>query len=161
MAQKAFKLTVPEIKALCDFFCVDRMPADKEKNIDKDTLIDRLLDFLGAPDEKMLAKKPSASTPTPAAKTGTPKKKKGPVPKNKKVPAEDDADEDENTLKGATGKGEIPSDDELRAWVQAYVACFDLDKATTKHALQTASDKFGVDLSSKKTRIKELLGEEM
>lgn len=144
---------------------MDRTPGEKEKNVDKDTLIDRLLDFLGAPDEEMITKKPSASKPTPAAKSGTTRKKKGPAPKSKKIPAEDDAeddaDEDENTLKGATGKGEIPSDDELRAWVKAYVACFDLDKATTKHALQTASDKFGVDLASKKSLIKELLAEEL
>eukprot|EP00568_Trieres_chinensis_P005106 CAMPEP_0183298668 /NCGR_PEP_ID=MMETSP0160_2-20130417/5629_1 /TAXON_ID=2839 ORGANISM="Odontella Sinensis, Strain Grunow 1884" /NCGR_SAMPLE_ID=MMETSP0160_2 /ASSEMBLY_ACC=CAM_ASM_000250 /LENGTH=56 /DNA_ID=CAMNT_0025460765 /DNA_START=32 /DNA_END=202 /DNA_ORIENTATION=- len=55
----------------------------------------------------------------------------------------------------------MPSDKALRKWVRAYVRCFNLDKATTKHAIETASDKFGVDLTEKKTRIKELLTEEM
>jgi hypothetical protein len=49
----------------------------------------------------------------------------------------------------------------LRRWVKAYVACFNMDKATIRHAIQTASDKFGVNLASKKEILKQLLTEEL
>lgn len=49
----------------------------------------------------------------------------------------------------------------LRRWVKAYVACFNMDKATVKHAIETASDKFGVNLASKKDILKLLLTEEL
>jgi hypothetical protein len=55
----------------------------------------------------------------------------------------------------------MPTEEVLRAWVRAYVACFNLDKATTKHAIITCSEKFGVDMSKKKQHIKQLLAEEL
>lgn len=136
MSIKAFKLTVAEIKNLCDTFDVDRS-AEGGKSLGKDDLIDRLLDFLGKPEKK--------STKTQQKKS------------SKKKAATSSSSSKEEKVE----KGKMPSDKALRKWVQAYVACFNLDKATTKHAMETASEKFGIDLSEKKSRIKELLAEEM
>jgi hypothetical protein len=180
MATRAYKMTVPLLKSLCDLFDVDRIPAEGKAVIDKDTLIDRLLDFLGAPDSKYLKtpKKKEKVTPTKKRKTSSPKSK-SPTPKKKKVRKEvgkkakeeervyqDESEtEDEMDVDSEEESEEevakMPTDKLLRKWVRAYVNCFNLDKATTKHAIETASDRFGVDLSGKKARIKELLTEEM
>ena len=58
-------------------------------------------------------------------------------------------------------KGDEPTDAALRQWVQAYVACFDMDTATVKHAMKTATKKFGTDLAKRKKLIKEFLAEEI
>ena len=55
----------------------------------------------------------------------------------------------------------MPSDKKLQKLVKAYVTYFNLDKATIKHAMETASDKFGVDLTEKKIFVKELLREQL
>jgi hypothetical protein len=52
-------------------------------------------------------------------------------------------------------------DKSLRRWVKAYVVCFNMDKATVKHAIETASDKFGVNKVSKKDVLKLFLTEEL
>jgi len=177
MATRAYKMTVPLLKTLCDLFDVDRIPAEGKAVIDKDTLIDRLLDFLGAPDSKYLktpkkvsVKKRKAPTPT-KSKSPTPKKKKVRKEIGKKAKAqertyqEDSETENEMDVDSEEESEEevvnMPTDKLLRKWVRAYVNCFNLDKATTKHAIETASDRFGVDLTGKKARIKELLTEEM
>ena len=69
-------------------------------------------------------------------------------------PEDDDNDEiiDEKT---------IPSAKKLRAWVKAYVSCFNLDKVNAKHAIGTASDKFGVDLNVKKSVLMDMLKDAM
>jgi hypothetical protein len=51
-------------------------------------------------------------------------------------------------------KGKKPNDIALRQWVKAYVVCFDMDSATTKHAIKTASDRFGFDLAKRKNKRK-------
>mmetsp|Transcript_28222 Transcript_28222/g.39710 ORF Transcript_28222/g.39710 Transcript_28222/m.39710 type:complete len:328 (-) Transcript_28222:211-1194(-) len=147
MSVKAFKLKLPEIKNLCDMFDVDR-----SKNPTKEDLIDRLLDFLGTPDEKLT--KSFAKQKSKSEKIS--KKEPASTKKEKNEKKEKDSGKD-----GTIIKGKMPTDKQLRKWVQAYVRCFDLDKATTKHAIVTASDKFGTDLTSKKARIKEMLAEEM
>lgn len=114
--------------------------------MDKEGLIDKLLDFLGEPQEEMTRS---------AGKKSSGKSPKG--KKSAKAGKGDSEEEDEDS----DPTDRMPSDKELRQWVKAYVGCFNLDKATTKHAIETASDKFGVDLSSKKARIKELLTEEL
>ena len=131
----------------------------------KDELADRLLDFLGEPNEswvkvdadeskkKKKSKKEPASKKTKKATSAAASKKRKSV--SKKVT------EDPFALMKAHVRGDKPSDKTLRQWVKAYVVCFDMDKATTKHAVQTASDKFGVDMTSKKNRIKEILTEEL
>lgn len=90
-------------------------------------------------------------------------KKKQAASERKKAQAQKKEEKDGAEKDGADvlEKGKDPNDKQLRNWVRAYVRCFNLDKVTTKHALVTASDKFGVDLASKKSRIKELLTEEM
>lgn len=152
---------------LCDFFNVDRA-SETGKTLDKETLIDRLLDFLGAPDPKLVNKAGAKGSPRKRRESTTTKKK---TPKKKSKVVEVEADDDENVeaeevhehfrLVKSHKKGDKPTDDALRQWVQAYVVCFDMDSATTKHAIKTASEKFGIDLSRQKDRIKELLAEEM
>jgi hypothetical protein len=181
-SMKAFKLSIPQIKMLCDFFNIDRS-SDSEGALDKEALIDRLLDFVGAPDPDLVndgakkkstknapAKKAPAKKETPKKKKSTPKKK---TPSKAKKPSKKVEDEEEGDNSDDEGKaysfalvkdhkkGDKPSDDALRQWVRAYVVSFDMDSATTKHAIKTASDKFGLDLTKQKDRIKELLAEEM
>ena len=156
MSKKAYSLTIAELKAICDVFDVDR-----SKIGDKDTLIDRLLDFLGQPDEKLTKAKPTTSKAKPKKSAASPEKPKAKEAKKKSAKKEAHGESKEDDTEEEPGEDGMPSDETLRKWVRAYVCCFNLDKATTKHALQTASDKFGVDLSAKKARIKELLTEEM
>ena len=174
MATRAYKMTIPLLKSLCDLFDIDRVPPEGKVTTDKDTLIDRLLDFLGAPDEKYLKSSKKKKTTPKKRKVGT---SKSPTPKKKKMRKEiakktkqeekiknESETEDEMDVESEQSEDEnpqMPTDKMLRKWVRAYVNCFNLDKATTKHAIETASDRFGVDLNEKKTRIKELLTEEM
>lgn len=150
MSVKAYKLNIPALKKICDVFDVDR----RKKNT-KDELVDCLLDFLGAPDVKLTNAKKTDSKP----KVNSPRKSKKEDDSEDESEAEDS--EDEGEAKDPDKKGnKMPSDKELKKWVHAYTVCFDLNTVSTKHALETASAKFGVDLSSKKARIKELLTEE-
>ena len=145
--------------------------------------------FLGEPSEsivavstaktvqKAIAKSAELRKKTKAKSTsGSPKKKRGRPPKKSNIVEEEateetedvsddsekketepeDNDEDE-VIEGKT----IPSAKKLRTWVKAYVACFDLDKCSAKHAIGTASDKFKVDLSIKKNTIMEMLKDEI
>lgn len=158
---KAFKLNIPDIKVLCDFFSVDRS-AEDGKALSKEDLIDRLLDFLGGPDETLTTLKPAASK-------GASKKKAGAKKGGKKSKAKSESEDEEEVKEPPKDfskikelkKGDKPDEEVLRQWVRAYVACFDMDSATTKHALKTASEKFGCDMSKEKSKIKELLAEEM
>jgi hypothetical protein len=163
MSTKAFKLTVPLIKKLCDLFHVDRFKLEN-----KDALVDALLDFLGAPSEDQLkggkkSKKAAAAAAASAKSSGGKKKKKVTASAERDDVEEDDEDgtDDDDDDDVPLKKGELPSDEALRKWVRAYVRCFNLKKATVKHAIATASDKFGVDVSKKKALLKELLTSEM
>jgi hypothetical protein len=155
---KAFKLNIPEIKMLCDFFSVDRSSEDG-KALSKEDLIDRLLDFLGAPDETLTTLKPAAKKSKKKAKKGG-KKSKAKSSDTDGESEEKAPPKDFSKIKELK-KGDKPDEETLRQWVRAYVACFDMDSATTKHAIKTASEKFGCDLSKEKSKIKELLAEEM
>lgn len=168
-------MTVPQIKMLCDFFDVDRTPGPEEK-VDKDVMIDRLLDFLSAPDPqytrvyakkhkkapakgKTSSKEKSPSTgKKKAAKKGNSPDKGAKKKKSKEKDAESESSDEEEMEEAE--KGEMPSDAQLRKWVKAYVACHNMNKATLKHALEIASEKFGVDMKEKKKTIKLLLTEE-
>lgn len=152
-ATKAFKMNVTRIKTLCSFFSVDHSDGDG-KTLKKDDLIDRLLDFLGAPDEAFVKKRePVATKKALAAKTQKIKTKPRTVVRKIK--------EDPFSLIKDYKKGEFPSDDAMRQWVKAYIVCVDMETATTKDAVLTASAKFGVEMVSKKARIKQLLAEEI
>jgi len=163
---RAHKLTLKSLRDLCDLFCIDRSMQDGV-SVGKDELVERLLNFLSVPDDKLVKKKKSLKR---KKIKDTPKKRK-----RRKVEVEVstilvDSDEDESMQdndiddqdapKNET-TNEEPTVDELRKWVEAYVICFNLDKATTTHAVQTASDKFGLDLKHKKSLIKNLLAETM
>lgn len=165
---------IREIKQLCDFFNVDRKPG-KNEIMDKDLLVDRLLDFLSTPNEETMNSKEEESTtetpPPPSSESFVSKKRKRSVVEE----SEDEKDEqggikDWVEFSRAEGmfalvrdhdKGDEPSDVAVRQWVQAFVACYDMDTATMKMVLQVASAKFGVDMKSKKNLIKEFLVEEI
>jgi len=155
MTAKAYRMTVPLLKSICDFFCVDR-----SGQMDKEQLVERMLEFLRAPsikgtkNGKLTSRKRSMDRESSEPRLA----KKAKVVNDEKA-VEDDT-EDEHEEKPSLDK-EAPTDDMLRAWVKAYCACFNLDKVTTKHAIETASDKFGVDLSSMKEKIRGFLAEEI
>ena len=138
-------MSITELKKMCDIFDVDRR---SKGNITKDELVNRLLDFLGEPDVKLTN---ASRKENRTVKTKSPKQSK-----------DEENSEEEHKEEGSNEQGEnkIPDDKALRKWVRAYVTCFNMNKATLKHALETVSDKFGVDLTPKKDRIKELLVEE-
>jgi len=160
MSQKAYKLTIANLKSLCELFDIN------VKAFDKDTLVDNLLDFLGSPNEKLTKEK----TPTPR-KRGRPRKSDttSPAPaspskkaKTKKTKTNGEDDESSGAMEFnkadvMDGDGTEPSERKLKQWVQAYVTCFNLDKASVKHAIETASDKFGLDMSAHKGKIKGFL----
>jgi hypothetical protein len=148
-------LNVSQIKSLCEFFAVD-LRGEDGKTMNKEKMIDRLLDFLSSPEESMVKEKVSSGTkkrasPAPATKS----KKKSPTKKRKMSVTKN---EDPFSLLKDHKKGKDPSDAAIRQWVKAYIVCVDLDTATTKDAIAIASAKFGVEMKDKKARIKQLLG---
>ena len=147
-------MVLAQVKQLCDIFHVERHSEDG-KPLNKEDTIENLLDFLGQPHADFIARHNRAEKKSIPKKKATPKKKKSPT-KNAKATL----GESFQLVRGHK-KGKMPSDDTLRQWVKAYIVCFDMDSATTKHAIKTASDKFGVDLTGSKDRIKELLADEI
>ena len=146
-------MTVDQIKALCIFFCVNHYGEDGKPLI-KEDMIDRLLDFLGEPDDSMIMKK----------KHKADTKKKADVKPKKKTqskPAVAKVVEDPFSLIKDYKKGKAPNDKALRQWVKAYIVCVDMETATTKDAVLAASAKFGVDMATQKARIKQILAEEI
>jgi len=153
MSKRAYALNKAQIVDLCNFFALTLETTNEEPKMDKDTCIDRLLDFLGAPHKDWLAS--SVKEPSTGKKSTS-----NPVTKKKAAPKAT-TQSDYQKVKKAIATGKVPSEDVLRSWVRAYVACFNLDKATTKHAIITCSEKFGVDMSKRKQQIKQLLAEEL
>jgi len=208
-------MILAQVRMLCDFFDVIRVD-DDGKPLNKDDMIENLLDFLSQPHKDFLnseypdllskksangkmasttkkapntdstkkadtpkkvdnsKKAPSTKTakkaPSPEKSTVSPKKKEDVKPEKTAVvknvsrsPTKPKAEpaKDPFTLVKKHKRGAEPNDAALRQWVKAYIVCFDMNKATTKHAIQTASEKFGVDLSGKKNTIKEMLADEM
>jgi hypothetical protein len=185
MGDKAYKLTVPQLKKLCDFFEIDRyVPIEntldhrckrtdsflisyhlsdslsslctRQGKQDKDGLVDTLLDFLGSPDEKLL-KGYKKEKKDEKKTTGT--KKAAPKSKSKKEKGSEEEDDEKDYE--VIERGTVPNEKQLRQWVVAYVRCFNMEKCNIKHALEVAGDKFGVDLADKKKMLKKLLTEEM
>ena len=154
MSKRAYALNKSQIVDLCNFFALTLEPTKDEPKMDKDTCIDRLLDFLGHPQKDWLV---DSVKETAAPKKAAPAAAKKAAPAAPKVTTQSDYQK----IKKAIGKKKVPSEDVLRAWVRAYVACFNLDKATTKHAIITCSEKFGVDMSKQKQLIKQILAEEL
>lgn len=159
---KAAKLKLPLLKAFFDLLGLDRSPVSGKPQ-SKGELVDNLLDFLADPDEESVCKKGKKKRGRPAkvktddeaeADKKTTKKKR----KKKEVVESEEESDDESEEDDKDGK---PSAKKLQKWVKAYVTCFNLDKATAKHAVQTASDKFGVDMSDRKKDIMDILKEAM
>ena len=166
---------IREIKQLCDFFNVDRKPG-KNEIMDKDLLVDRLLDFLSAPNDETRNSKEeeeestTETSPPSSERLVSKKRKRSVVEESEDEKDEQGGIEDWVEFSRAEGmfalvrdhdKGNEPSDVAVRQWVQAFVACYDMDTATMKMVLQVASAKFGVDMKSKKNLIKEFLVEEL
>jgi len=165
---RAKRMTVPLLKVICDILDVDRSPMGKRAPLGKEVLIDRLIEFIAAPDLKLTVggkinnKRSRSSSPAK-----TPKKKRARNSEEVEVEIideemdEDDEEEEEEEGVEVTKGNKMPTKRELRKFVQAYVTCFSMEKTTTKHLIQTASDKFDVNLSSKKKDILDLLAEAM
>jgi len=72
---RAKKLQVPLLKVICDILDVDRTPTGKKAALSKDGIIDRLIEFIAAPNVKLTVsgknKKRSRSSVSPKK---TPKK---------------------------------------------------------------------------------------
>lgn len=177
-SKKAYKLTVPMLKLICDFFDVDR-GADPGEKVDKDVLVDRLLDFLSAPSEEQTstyvkehnserssAKETKSESSEDEANSDGDDEDGGEEAddKEKNEEADDIEKKSEAELKGGKHKKKIdkkvPNDKVLRKWVRAYVACHNMRTATLRHAVEVASGKFGVDMKVKKESIKMFLTEE-
>lgn len=158
MGQRAYKLKVSDIKKICDFLGIDRSGVK-----DKDTFVDILLDFLGEPGDKLLKFKEESRKN-----------------KRKSQAVEDDDDSDDETesedsevrpkkgkpspkksksSKKSKSKTRMPTDGELRRWVNAYILCHNMEKSTLKHALEIAGEKFGVNLTSEKAKLKQFLAD--
>mmetsp|Transcript_23400 Transcript_23400/g.50755 ORF Transcript_23400/g.50755 Transcript_23400/m.50755 type:complete len:344 (+) Transcript_23400:103-1134(+) len=159
-AVRANKLTVPGLKSTCDLFDVDRTAGAGEKQ-GKEFLVDKLLDFLGEPSKKLTKTWISNNKKKAAAAARKEKESSKKAKKAAKEESDDDDDEEEDDMFEEVDGKKMPTDKAIKKWVRAYVRCFNLDKATTKHAMETCSDKFGVDLSDKKAFIKQLLTEAM
>jgi len=147
-------MVLSQVKMLCRFFDIEDCD-EKGKNLNKEDMIENLLDFLSRPNADFLKAKSGEMPKTKKTKAPPKKKAKSATPSKPKA-----VKEPFHLVRGHK-KGKMPNEEALRQWVRAYVVCFDMDTATTKHAIKTASDKFGVDLSVTKDLIKELLAEEM
>jgi len=185
LSVKVCKLFIPQLKELCDFFDIDRSPNGERPKMDKDGLIDRLLEFMGAPAEEQTkgfvkgvygVVKVERKTPTKKRKvdlegSASPKATKIRFSRKRRAQRVRESSGDETETRENSDSEDVfdyneetdtmPSVKKLRTWVRAYITCFNLDKATTKHAVETASDKFGVDMGKMKGAIKKILAEEL
>ena len=142
-------------------------------------MVDRLLDFLSAPDEKLT--KTSGKRPKSASKKKATDDDDNDEDEEEEEEEEEEAEEEEeeNTseekgkskvLKGKLGTkakklklkpdDKIPNDKVLRKWVRAYIACHNMKNATLRHAIELATEKFEVDMKPKKGTIKMFIMEE-
>jgi hypothetical protein len=158
---------------ICNFFCLS-----VTSSISKENLMQRVLDFLGCPDASLLKKpvekKPKGKGSAQKGKRNSRGGKKG-KPQDAgedEAMTETDSENEGKESKRSASKtaalkdnsetnSKMPGDEEIRKWIKAYIACFDIKKATTNHAVLIAQDKFGVDFSDKKELFKELLTEEV
>lgn len=158
--QRTFKLPVPQVTKLANFFCVE-VRGEDGKTLHKDDMVENLLEFLSEPD-KGLCVDPAELKKT---KKAAPKKNKKKNVKKKtaaiRKAASKKAVEDPFAALKAHEKGTKPTAKVMRQWAKAYTVCFDLDSATTKHAINTASERFGVDMAPQKAKVKEYLADEL
>lgn len=165
---KCNSATIPLLKTFCDLLCLDRSGCTT-----KVALTERLLEFLESPSESKIkqsyvnALKKKRKSSDSVAKTEPKSNKK----KKKEENADDSEDEmasnnerdaDEEDVEEIEGIS-FPTEKWIRKWVRAYLTCFNTDNVTTKHAIATASEKFGVDFNvkEKKKQLKEMISEEI
>ena len=153
MQTKAENMSLPLLKTFCDILSVHRGPEEgtkgkKGKLATKSILVDRLLDFLSDPSVDGID--------AAAVATG---KKRG--PKSKKRQDEEESEAEDEEMEDAAEEEEaadsVPSQKALKAFVKAYLICFNSDKISEEHALQIATDKFGDDLGDGKDALAKLL----
>lgn len=154
MQTKAENMSLPLLKTFCDILSVHRGPEEgtkgkKGKLATKSILVDRLLDFLSDP---------SVDGIDAAAAVATGKKR---GPKSKKRQDEEESEAEDEEMEDAAEEEEaadsVPSQKALKAFVKAYLICFNSDKISEEHALQIATDKFGDDLGDGKDALAKLL----
>ena len=148
-------MTVAELRNMCDFFAIDRF-TETPNGADKDTLVDYLLDFLGAPDPDLVVD-PNRKPVSPSKK----KKKAAPKKKKRKKPAEEKPPADPFAQVKAHEMGKKPSKKALQQWCRAFVVCFDMDNTSVKTAVKMATERFGVDMKERKAEIRDYLTQEM
>lgn len=154
MGTKAYKLTVPVLRKVCDMLTIDRSGCT-----DKDKLVDVLLDFLGEPSAEAL--KSAAGSNKRAKKSTEAASDKKDDNNNDDYEYSDLEDDNSSAADDGSLGDEKPSKEQLRKWVRAYVRCHSMKTATLKEAIAIASDKFDFDLKGEKQTIKELIAEEM
>jgi len=170
-ASRANKMFIPLLKSICDLFDIDRTPPPRGKvALDKDSIVDRLLNFLAAPNVKLTnAGNRTTKKRGRASMSKSPKAKKAKkaeeveveVEYDEEMEEEEEEEEEEAEIVKGARVNKMPTKKELRKFVRAYVTCFSMEKTTTKHLIQTASDKFDINVASKKKDILELLTAEM
>jgi len=171
--ERAGKMPKDTLIDICNFFCLSVTSSSS-----KETLMQRILDFLGCPDASLLKKpvekKPKGKGSAQKGKRNSKGGKKGKpqdAGEDEAMTETDSENEGKESKRSASknaaqkdnseGLNSMPGDEEIKKWIKAYVACFDIKKATTNHAVSIAQDKFGVDFSDKKELFKELLTEEV
>jgi len=123
---------------------------DRSHKTTKDDIINCLLDFLEAPSEEgCKSTKVKAAAKKRASSTGSGGGGGGGSSSSSRKKAK--------LHKLEYSKGEMPDDETVRHWAQAFRICHDMDATTVKAAMAVASEKFGVDMSEKKALIKEYL----
>ena len=154
---KAYKLRVGDVKRLCDLLAVDRNGRN-----DKTALVNALLDFVAVPGKEALVQANKRTAGGRKRSSSSPLKKRPRRDSNEKdeTQAAAASDSDESAYEEPS-KGEMPSDSELRKWVQAFVRCYNMENVSLKVAIEIASDKFGVDIAPLKETLKILLTEEL
>lgn len=109
MGQKAYKHTVSELKKICDFFVLDR----SGKN-DKDSLVNVLLDFLGAPNAESVKEKGAADSGSGKnkKKAAGGKRKKAAKTKKKRRSSKSKKEESEEEEEEESEEEEAESEDD-------------------------------------------------
>ena len=151
MGEKLRNVAIPLIKSFLDLLNLNRRPPTG-KLPTRGFLSGLLLDFLASPnanDMNLLNRGDNSAS--------TLQKREESEEKEDKNSDEDNSNSNSNN----SDEDKMPSEEQLQEWVRAYVKCFSMDKATAKHALETASDKFAVNLVSKRPMIMKMLKEEV
>lgn len=191
MGCKAYKLSIPQLKSILDLLVVDRYgKTTKDDLVDQllDFLGEPRKSYLkkgGGSHRKSESKSKGKSKKGERVEEGDEEEEEEEAEEEEEEAEEDEEQEQEDADDVQEGKkrkekgvadengyddvgdepvdadGKMPSDEILRRWVRAFVRCHNMKSATIKKAVEIASEKFGVDMSGTKQRLKELLTEEM